>query len=134
MPINGIGGDLEEWAHLEYFLTLNWGARSVVTVIAAPGNSFDRAQEIVHGITGAGGRAIVVHSGAPGDWSEAHAAVDLGHDIDEWLAPITFHLPSQLQVLHMAARAGIPFLPMRRHDEAWLIAKGIVRTTRTGLE
>ena len=36
MPINGVCTDLEEWAHLEYFLTLNWGKRSVVTVIAPP--------------------------------------------------------------------------------------------------
>src|SRR5580692_5508898 len=32
MPLNGVSCDLEEWAHLEYFLTLKWGARSVVIV------------------------------------------------------------------------------------------------------
>src|ERR1700676_3386088 len=58
MPINGIGADLEEWAHLEYFLTLKWGARSVVMVIAPRGNSLDRAREIVQGISGPGGRGI----------------------------------------------------------------------------
>ena len=116
---------------MEYFLTLKWGARSVAMVIAPPGNSLDRAQEIVQGISGAGGRAIVVESGGA-DFSGAHLRVPLGSAIDEWLSPLVYHLPAQLLVLHMAARAGIPFLPMRRHDGAWLIAKGIVlETART---
>jgi glutamine---fructose-6-phosphate transaminase (isomerizing) len=132
MPINGIGVDLEEWAHLEYFLTLKWGARSVVMVIAPPGNSLDRAQEIVQGISGAGGRAIVVDAGGAVEFPGAHLRVDLGTEIDEWLSPLVYHLPAQLLVLHMAARAGIPFLPLRRHDGTWLIAKGLVlETTRT---
>jgi glucosamine--fructose-6-phosphate aminotransferase (isomerizing) len=133
MPINGIGGDLEEWAHLEYFLTLKWGSRSVVTVIAPQGNIHDRAREIVTGIQGAGGRAIVVHDDGPDGWPDAFASLDLGYPIDEWLAPLTYHLPSQLLVLHMAARAGVPFIPMRRHDGTWLIAQGIVRDRTSGL-
>jgi len=133
MPINGIGVDLEEWAHLEYFLTLKWGARSVVMVIAPPGNSLDRAQEMVQGIGGAGGRAIVVNAGGTIEFPGAHLRVDLGTDIDEWLSPLVYHLPAQLLVLHMAVLAGIPFLPMRRHDGTWLIAKGIVRETGRGL-
>jgi len=133
MPLNGVGGDLEEWAHLEYFLTLKWRARSVVMVIAPPGNSLDRAREIVTGITGAGGRAIVVNAGGAVDFVGAHLRVDLGSEVDEWLSPLVYHLPAQLLVLHMAARAGIPFLPMRRHDGTWLIAKGIVRETTQGL-
>jgi glucosamine--fructose-6-phosphate aminotransferase (isomerizing) len=127
MPLNGIGVDLEEWAHLEYFLTLQWGARSVVLVIAPPGNSLDRAEELVRGIQGAGGRAIVVESGSDGDFAGAHLRVALGSDLDEWLSPLVYHLPAQLLVLHMAALAGIEFLPMRRHDGTWLIAQGIVR-------
>jgi glucosamine--fructose-6-phosphate aminotransferase (isomerizing) len=133
MPINGIGVDLEEWAHLEYFLTLKWGARSVVMVIAPPGNSLDRAQEIVHGIGGAGGRAIVVEADGAAEFPDAHLRVPLGTEIDEWLSPLVYHLPTQLLVLHMAALAGIEFLPMRRHDGTWLIAKGIVRDTGEGL-
>lgn len=133
MPINGIGVDLEEWAHLEYFLTLKWGTRSVVMVIAPPGNSLDRAQEIVQGIHGAGGRAIVVDAGGDAAFLGAHLRIGLGTDIDEWLSPLVYHLPAQLLVLHMAAIAGIPFLPMRRHDGTWLIAKGIVRESGQGL-
>jgi glucosamine--fructose-6-phosphate aminotransferase (isomerizing) len=133
MPINGIGGDLEEWAHLEYFLTLKWGRRSVVMVIAPPGNSFDRAQEIVRGVGDAGGRAIVVNAGANEDFPPAFARVDLGFHIDEWLSPLIYHLPAQLLVLHMAARAGVDHIPRRRIDDAWLIAKGIVRESAKAL-
>jgi glutamine---fructose-6-phosphate transaminase (isomerizing) len=133
MPINGIGGDLEEWAHLEYFLTLKWGRRSVVMVIAPPGNSLDRAQEMVRGIGDAGGRAIVVNAGSEIAFPAAFARVDLGYPIEEWLSPLVYHLPAQLLVLHMAARAGIDHIPRRRVDDAWLIAKGIVRETAKAL-
>jgi glucosamine--fructose-6-phosphate aminotransferase (isomerizing) len=133
MPINGISGDLEEWAHLEYFLTLKWGTRSVVLVIAPPGNSLDRAQEIVRGIATAGGRAIAIHSGPASDFPQASVQIALGSALDEWLSPLVYHLPAQLLVLHMAARAGVPHIPMRRHDDAWLIAKGIMRRSAQGL-
>ena len=133
MPINGIGQDLEEWAHLEYFLTLKWGARAAVLVIAPPGNSFDRAQEMVTGIRNAGGRAIVVSSAPASAFPDAHLYLNLEDELDEWLSPLSYHLPAQLLVLHMAARAGIAFIPMRRHDGTWLIAKGIVRDTTEGL-
>jgi glucosamine--fructose-6-phosphate aminotransferase (isomerizing) len=133
MPINGVSCDLEEWAHLEYFLTLKWGARSVVMVIAPPGNSLDRAQEMSRGIGTAGGRAIVVHTGASVAFPDAHLTVDLGHEVDEWLSPLTFHMPAQLLVLHMAVRAGIPHIPLRRTDGTWLICKGIVKDSIGGL-
>jgi glutamine---fructose-6-phosphate transaminase (isomerizing) len=133
MPINGIGQDLEEWAHLEYFLTLKWGVRAAVLVIAPPGNSFDRAQEMVTGISNAGGRAIVVSSAPAGAFPDAHLHLNLEDGLDEWLSPLSYHLPAQLLVLHMAARAGIPYIPMRRHDGTWLIAKGLVRDTNAGL-
>src|SRR3984893_1899125 len=133
MPINGIACDLEEWAHLEYFLTLKWGGRSVVIVLAPPGNSLDRAQEMVRGIGTAGGRAIVVHASRELTFPEAFLSIDLGYGIDELLSALIYHLPAQLLVLHMAARAGIPHIPMRRHDDTWLIAKGIVRNSAEGL-
>lgn len=133
MPINGIPVDLEEWAHLEYFLTLHWGARSVVMVIAPPGASLDRAQEMVTGISGAGGRAIVVTADPTTPFPEAAARFDLGDALDEFLSPLIYHLPTQLLVLHMARRAGISSIPLKRKDGAWLIAKGIVRASLDGL-
>jgi len=134
MPINGICTDLEEWAHLEYFLTLNWGKRSVVMVIAPPGNSFDRAREMVTGIAGAGGRAIVVTDQAKAAFPEATACFDLNlGGVDEFLSPMAYHLPAQLLVLHMARRAGVTHIPLKRPDGAFLIAKGLVRNTTEGL-
>jgi glutamine---fructose-6-phosphate transaminase (isomerizing) len=133
MPINGIGQDLEEWAHLEYFLTLAWGARSVVLVVAPPGNSFDRAQELVQGIDAAGGRAVVIHSRSAAAFPRAFAQFDMGFEIDEWLSPLVFHLPAQLLVLHMAARAGVAHIPLRRKDGGWLIAQGVVRESAVSL-
>lgn len=127
MPINGIPQDLEEWAHLEYFLTLHWGQRSVVLVLAPPGNSLDRAEELVKGIAGAGGRALVVTRAGVGDFADAHARFDIPVDIDEWLSPLLYHLPAQLLVLHMARQAGRFPIPLRRRDGTWLIAKGLVR-------
>jgi len=133
MPINGIVTDLEEWAHLEYFLTLKWGARSVVMVIAPPGNSLDRAQERVTGIAGAGGGVIVVTGSPEAAFPQAMARFDIGSPQDEFISPLTYHLPAQLLVLHMAHRAGITHIPMKRHDGAFLIAKGIVREAAQGL-
>jgi glucosamine--fructose-6-phosphate aminotransferase (isomerizing) len=127
MPINGIAQDLEEWAHLEYFLTLSWGARSVVLVLAPSGNSLDRAEELVEGIAGAGGRALVVTGAGVGAFPRAHARLDVPVEVDEWLSPLLYHLPAQLLVLHLAHRAGAMPIPLRRRDDAWLIAKGLVR-------
>jgi glucosamine--fructose-6-phosphate aminotransferase (isomerizing) len=133
MPINGIPVDLEEWAHLEYFLTLAWGQRSVVMVIAPPGNSLDRAQELCTGIAGAGGRPIVVTENSLAAFPEAAARFDLASSADEWISPLLYHLPAQLLVLHMARRAGIDSIPLKRKDGAHLIAKGIVRESAAGL-
>jgi glucosamine--fructose-6-phosphate aminotransferase (isomerizing) len=129
MPINGVACDLEEWAHLEYFLTLEWGQRSVVMVLAPPGNSFDRAQELVTGIAGAGGRAIVVTESPDAAFPEAAARFDLGVQMNEWVSPILYHLPAQMLVLHMAQQAKVDHIPRRRKDGTWLIAQGIVRPT-----
>lgn len=133
LPINGIGQDLEEWAHLEYFLTLKWGPRSVVFVIAPPGNSIDRAEELVEGIAGAGGRAIVVTAKGKGRFDKAHMRFDMPADTSEFFAPFLYHLPAQLLVLYMAHLAGVRDLPMRRHDGTWLIAKGLVLESPKGL-
>ena len=66
-------------------------------------------------------------------FAQAFVHLDLKDENDEWLSPLTYHLPAQLLVLHMAARAGIDFIPMRRHDGTWLIAKGVVRERTQGL-
>ena len=133
IPINGIPEDLEEWAHLQYFLTLNWGARSVVIVLAPPGNSLDRAEELVEGIAGAGGRPVVVASPGHGRFPKAFYRFDVPGVEDEFLSPLTYHLPSQLLVLHLARLAEVPLTPLRREDEYFLIRKGVVLNDGGGL-
>ena len=102
LPWNGISQDLEEWAHLQYFLTLAWKARSAVLVLAPPGNALDRAEELVAGIAAAGGRAIVVGHPAHGRFPGAHARLDVAVETPELLTPVTYHVPVQLLVLHLA--------------------------------
>jgi glucosamine--fructose-6-phosphate aminotransferase (isomerizing) len=133
LPWNGIAQDLEEWAHLQYFLTLAWTARSVVIVLAPPGNALDRAEELVEGIAGAGGRAVVIGQAAHGYFPRAHARLDVPAAIPELLTPVAYHIPPQLLVLHLARLAGVPLTPLRRQDDYWLIRKGVVRATGAGL-
>jgi glutamine---fructose-6-phosphate transaminase (isomerizing) len=133
LPWNGIAQDLEEWAHLQYFLTLAWKARSVVVVLAPPGNALDRAEELVQGIAGAGGRAVVVAHPAHGHFPKAHARLDLPAATPEVLTPVTYHVPAQLLVLHLARLIGVPVIPLRRQDDYWLIRKGAVRETSRDL-
>lgn len=133
LPVNGIGQDLEEWAHCQYFLTLAWGARAVVLVLAPPGNALDRAEELVDGIAGAGGRAVVVAHPAHGRFPKAHARLDVPCDVPEGLTPIVYHVPAQLLVLHLARMMNVPLTPLRRRDDYGLIRKGAVRETAAGL-
>ncbi len=133
LPWNGIAQDLEEWAHLQYFLTLAWKTRAVVVVLAPPGNALDRAEELVDGIVGAGGRAVVVGHPAHGRFPKAHARLDLPDEVPELLTPVTYHVPLQLLVLHLARLTGVPRTPLRRQDDYWLIRKGAVRESPDGL-
>ncbi len=130
VPLNGVPQDLEEWAHLQYFLTLSWGRRGPVLVLAPPGNARDRAEEIVGGIARAGGFAVTVGpSGAPG----ASGRLEVAEDLPELLTPMLYHVPIQLLVLHLARLAGVDPTPIRRVDAYDLIRGGIVRERVEGL-
>jgi glucosamine--fructose-6-phosphate aminotransferase (isomerizing) len=133
LPWNGIPQDLEEWAHLQYFLTLAWKARSVVLVLAPPGNALDRAEELVAGIAAAGGRAVVVGHPAHGRFPGAHSRLEVAVETPELLTPVTYHVPVQLLVLHLARLTGVPRIPLRRQDDYWLIRGGALRPTTAGL-
>ncbi len=102
-------------------------------VLAPPGNALDRAEELVEGIAGAGGRAVVVTQPGQGRFPGAHARLDVAGDVPELLTPLTYHVPAQLLVLHLARLAGVPLTPLKRQDDYRLIRKGIVREDATGL-
>ena len=133
IPLNGVPQDLEEWAHLQYFLTLRWGERSVALVLAAPGNARDRADEIVAGIWEAGGCAVAI---APPGQSPPGASwtLDVTTQLDELLTPLVYHLPAQLLVLHLARLAKVEPTPLRRRDDYRLIRHGAVLDGVQGLK
>ncbi len=128
LPLNGIPEDLEEWAHLQYFLTLAWKQRSVVFVLAPPGNSLDRAEELVGGIAGVGGRAIVVAHPHRGEFPHAAREFRLRTSPDEFLAGFTYHLPTQLLILQLSRLAGVDPFALRRSDAGKLIRGGVLLT------
>ncbi|MGI9334790.1 MAG: SIS domain-containing protein [Gammaproteobacteria bacterium] len=132
VPINGISQDLEEWAHLQYFLTLAWKERSIAVVLAPLGNAFDRAMELVVGIRGAGGRCVLVTNTTQAV-EPAECVIRVPAPADELLTPITFHLPCQLIALRLAQLRDVRPTPLRRRDDYWLIRKGAVRSDLSGL-
>ncbi len=126
LPWNGIPEDLEEWAHLQYFLSLEWKERSVVMVLAPPGNSMDRAEELVEGISGVGGRAIVVGHPDHGTFTKAIMEFRLADAGNEFLSAFTYHLPAQMLILHLARQRGQEPFALRRADGYQLIRHGVV--------
>ena len=130
VPLNGVPQDLEEWAHLQYFLTLTWGERGLVLVLAPPGNARDRAEEVVAGIARAGGVAVTI---GPGNPAGARDRLEVATALPELLTPLHFHVPVQLLVLHLARLVGVDPTPIRRVDDYELIRGGIVRERVEGL-
>jgi glucosamine--fructose-6-phosphate aminotransferase (isomerizing) len=126
LPWNGIPEDLEEWAHLQYFLTLSWKERSVVMVLAPPGNSLDRAEELVEGIHDVGGRAIAVAQPNSGQFPLAHSTFRIAGPENEFLSTFTYHLPAQLLILYLARLRGHEPFALRRTDGYKLIRHGVV--------
>ena len=124
VPLNGVPQDLEEWAHLQYFLTLSWGERGPVLVLAPPGNARDRAEEVVAGIARAGGLAVTV---GPDQAPGAGGHLEVARDLPEVLTPLLYPVPVQLLVLHFARLVGVDPTPIRRVDDYELIRGGIVR-------
>ena len=134
IPLNGIPEDLEEWAHLQYFLTLDWGKQVVVFVLAPPGNALDRAEELVEGIANAGGLPIAVAHPNQGDFPKAIHRFAIPAPGEELISPLTYHLPVQLFVLHRARLAGVESTPLSRRDDYQLIRKSVVRESTAGLD
>jgi glucosamine--fructose-6-phosphate aminotransferase (isomerizing) len=126
LPWNGIPEDLEEWAHLQYFLALEWKERSAVFVLAPPGNSLDRAEELVEGIHDVGGRAIVVAHPAHGRFPLANGIFRIDGGESEFLSAFTYHLPVQLLILYLARLRGHEPFALRRADGNRLIRNGVV--------
>jgi glutamine---fructose-6-phosphate transaminase (isomerizing) len=98
--VNAIGQDLEEWAHIQFFLKT---PRLPTLVIAPPGRCSDRVLELAGMIQGLSGLSTVV-----GAHDEAALKERAGHyfgiygRVDEALSPLLTSMPAELLACHLA--------------------------------
>lgn len=98
--VNAIGQDLEEWAHIQFFLRT---PRLPTILIAPPGRCFDRALELAEVIQGLSGLATVVGS-QDERTLKPHAAHYFGihGNANEALSPLLTSMPAELLACHLA--------------------------------
>jgi sugar/nucleoside kinase (ribokinase family)/fructoselysine-6-P-deglycase FrlB-like protein len=89
--ILGVGTNLEEWAHEEYFCS---GKSTPVVVIAPTGAATDRASEIVSELVFIGADPIVISDQAPADPAVTHLPLPAG--CAEEFAPAICAVPLSL--------------------------------------
>lgn len=136
VPVNGVPQWLEEWAHLQYFLSLEEAHKPPLAVIAAPGRSRERAAEIV---------ASAVELGVP--VLELRSAGDSGpvlsgsiplpvHDegVAEELSPAVYCVPLQLLGIFWAIERGRDAVPLSRGDAYRLIRGSQIRVDYCGMD
>src|SRR5262249_22166106 len=99
--ILGVGTNLEEWAHEEYFCS---GASTPVVVIAPSGAGTDRANEIVAELVFIGADAIVVSAQAPAAPTVTHLPLPPG--CAEEFAPAICAVPLSLLACFLALAGG----------------------------
>jgi glucosamine--fructose-6-phosphate aminotransferase (isomerizing) len=105
--VNAIGQELEEWAHIQFFLK---APRLPTLLIAPPGRCFDRALELAAVIQGLTGLSVVV--GAHDENAlKNHATHYFGiHGrVDEALSPLLTSMPAELLACHLAYIGEEPF-------------------------
>jgi len=98
--VNAVGQDLEEWAHIQFFLRTT---RLPTILIAPPGRCFDRACELAEVIQGLSGLATVV-----GSHDERTLQPHVAHyfgihgNANEALSPLLTSMPAELLACHLA--------------------------------
>jgi glutamine---fructose-6-phosphate transaminase (isomerizing) len=128
IPLCGVPQQIEEWAHLQYFLTMVEGARTRAVVIAPPGESTDRAVEVLRSMREDGAVTVVVTHPAEAAMREAASnALTVGDECWEGYAPIPYTIPVQLLNLGLALEHGRPVIPLARRDGGRLIRGSPVR-------
>jgi glucosamine--fructose-6-phosphate aminotransferase (isomerizing) len=105
--VNAIGQDLEEWAHIQFFLK---APHLPTLLIAPPGRCFDRALELVGMIQGLSGLSTVVgaHDENALKDQAAHYFGIYGR-VDEALSPLLTSMPAELLACHLAYVSKEPF-------------------------
>jgi glucosamine--fructose-6-phosphate aminotransferase (isomerizing) len=98
--VNAIGQELEEWAHIQFFLR----TPQLPTLLIAPhGRSFDRALELIPVMQGLGCQLAVV--GNHDDdirRPQTSPYFKLHGNIDEALSPLVTSMPAELLACHLA--------------------------------
>jgi glutamine---fructose-6-phosphate transaminase (isomerizing) len=98
--VNAIGQELEEWAHIQFFLR----SPQLPTLLIAPsGRCFDRALELVQVMQGLGCQLAVIgqHDQRP---LTPHPCpyFNVHGSIDEALSPLVTSMPAELLACHLA--------------------------------
>jgi glutamine---fructose-6-phosphate transaminase (isomerizing) len=97
--LNGVPQELEEWAHEQYFLTRKG---TEVIILATPGQSIDRAREIVRTVKAVGGRAVVITSPAEvANFGEVDFIFPIMGEIREIYTPLAYALPLEQLAIHL---------------------------------
>lgn len=105
--LNGVPQELEEWAHEQYFLT-HQGTE--VIILAAPGQSSDRAREIVRTVRAVGGRAVLVTSLAEAtNFDEVEFIFPIPGEMNEMYTPLAYALPLEQLAIHLQNIRGALF-------------------------
>jgi glucosamine--fructose-6-phosphate aminotransferase (isomerizing) len=98
--VNAMGQDLEEWAHIQFFLRTS---RLPTLLIAPAGRCFDRVLELAGVIQGLSGLATVVgwHDESGLKDQAAHYFGIHGR-VDEALSPLLTSMPAELLACHLS--------------------------------
>jgi glucosamine--fructose-6-phosphate aminotransferase (isomerizing) len=109
--LNGVGQYLEEWAHLQSFFTRPDGPP--IFVIVPPGNSRDRAMEVIRGAKNMGGRIIAVCDSEDSEVIElADWVMPIHGRLKEEFSPLVYVVPGQLFAFAMLqVRGQTPLTP-----------------------
>lgn len=120
VPLNGVGEWLEEWAHLQYFLSLCQTHKSPICVISPPGKSYVRAQEIIASARELGVPVVQV---LPVGETVGDGIVPLKivGNLPEEFTPLLYCVPLQLLGIYWALELGAQSVPLSRTDDYKLI-------------
>jgi glutamine---fructose-6-phosphate transaminase (isomerizing) len=98
--VNAVGQDLEEWAHIQFFLRV---PHLPTFLIAPPGRCFDRALELVGMIQGLTGLCTVIGGNdEPALKDQAAHFFSISGTVDEALSPLLTSMPAELLACHLA--------------------------------
>jgi glutamine---fructose-6-phosphate transaminase (isomerizing) len=98
--VNAIAQDLEEWAHIQFFLRTPY---LPTLLLAPPGRCFDRVLELAGMIQGLSGLATVVGPHDGGALKDRAAYYfEINGKVDEALSPLLTSMPAELLACHLA--------------------------------